>query len=164
MRRHLCRGKRAPQHALPLPNTASKTLRREIKEINSLVVSLAKRRYAGTTSCISFPFYELLGRSCLRHTTDILRFRLPRNRRETFCLGQWEYSTNFYNAWVITWVEIVKEYYNSENSNIIAFTNFVFSYRLNYYYRTFPLIRLDNNREDVSISWIAVSSYIVETI
>lgn len=138
MRRHLCREKRAPQHARPLPNTASKTLRREIKEINSLVVPLPS---------VVTQQRELYLVSVLRITwsipvSDILRFRLPwKNRKideRPFVLDSENFLGNFCIAGC-----------NSKNSNIIvSYESFVFSYRLNYYYRTFPLIRLDNNRDE----------------
>lgn len=142
MRRHLCREKRAPQHARPLPNTASKTLRREIKEINSLVVPLPSVVTQQPRAISRFRFTNYLVDTCLRHPTDILRFRLPRKNREIderpFVLDSENFLGNFCIAGC-----------NSKNSNIIvSYESFVFSYRLNYYYRTFPLIRLDNNRDE----------------
>lgn len=89
MRRHLCREKRASQHAPPPLLSAEygeQNAPARDKRDKLARGSLAKRRCAGTTTenCISFPFYELLGRSCLRHSTDILRFRLPRKLERPF--------------------------------------------------------------------------------
>lgn len=138
MRRHLCREKRAPQHARPLPNTASKTLRREIKEINSLVVPLP----SVVTQQRELYLVSVLGITWSIPVSDILRFRLPWKNREIderpFVLDSENFLGNFCIAGC-----------NSKNSNIIvSYESFVFSYRLNYYYRTFPLIRLDNNRDE----------------
>lgn len=119
MRRHLCREKRAPQHARPLPNTASKTLRREIKEINSLVVPLPS---------VVTQQRELYLVSVLRiiwsiPVSDILRFRLPWKNREIderpFVLDSENFLGNFASRAVIVKIRILLYRTNRSYSRIV---------------------------------------------